>query len=325
MKNLLKDLVISNLDFIIKELNNALNGNGLNDIEDSIVRLSRNSDYPYWYNDIQNGFIPNADGKTIGSIIENLLTAIIEVKILKEKDHNINLKLNPARGVDIPQLDLGIKSPSENFCTSEPFFSAYERLIGNEYDAIILLTDYQTKKKISPLRINIIDYVFLKGSQIADKNLCVLAKKQKDYVLNIGEPTAKKFFKFLAYVNQSDWLARKLLELFEIIHLEDEIIIKRVNDFAFEYNKKNGERKKKHNLPLSESYLEQLNSLIETRPLDSGIINLADNWVIQEQREFARVPNDNEWERLINSPLDGKIGISMALQWRFNFGMLFKK
>jgi hypothetical protein len=56
------------------------------------------------------------------------------------------LQINPARGVDIPQLQLGIKSPSENYCTSEPFFSAYERLISNEHDAVILLTDYQTQK-----------------------------------------------------------------------------------------------------------------------------------------------------------------------------------
>ncbi len=60
------------------------------------------------------------------------------------------LRINPARGVDLPDLDIGIKSPSKNFCTSEPFFSVYERLLGSEYDALILLTDYQTAKKHPP-------------------------------------------------------------------------------------------------------------------------------------------------------------------------------
>lgn len=65
------------------------------------------------------------------------------------------LGINPARGVDLPDIDLGIKSPSQNYCTSEPFFSAYERLLGSEHDMVVLLTDYQTAKKTPPLRMNL--------------------------------------------------------------------------------------------------------------------------------------------------------------------------
>jgi hypothetical protein len=66
-----------------------------------------------------------------------LLVAVLE-KVIFQGLEVPPLRVNPARGVDLPDLDLGIKSPSENYCTSEPFFSAYERLIGSEYDALIL-------------------------------------------------------------------------------------------------------------------------------------------------------------------------------------------
>jgi hypothetical protein len=103
-----------------------------------------------------------------------------------------NLTINPAKGVDIPEIELGIKSPSENFCTSEPFFSAYDRLLGNEYDAVILLTDYQTAKKKPPLKIQIINGQYLKGSQIADRNLCRLAKIHREWLFNENTAQAKK-------------------------------------------------------------------------------------------------------------------------------------
>lgn len=35
------------------------------------------------------------------------------------------------------------------------------------------------------------------------------------------------------------------------------------------------------------------------------------------------IANDDEWNRFLASPLDGKIGMSLALQWRYNFGSLF--
>jgi len=89
-----------------------------------------------------------------------LLVAVLE-KIIFQGLEIPPLRVNPARGVDLPDLDLGIKSPSENCSTSEPFFSAYERLIGSEYDALILLTDYQTAKKNPPLKLQIIKFKYL--------------------------------------------------------------------------------------------------------------------------------------------------------------------
>jgi len=86
-----------------------------------------------------------------------LLIAVLETKTFRSVAIP-PLRVNPARGVDLPDLDLGIKSPSENYCTSEPLFSAYERLNGSEYDALVLLTDYQDAKSKPPLKLQIIQW-----------------------------------------------------------------------------------------------------------------------------------------------------------------------
>ena len=63
--------------------------------------------------------------------------------------------------------------------------------------------------------------------------------------------------------------------------------------------------------------------MLKISPLHLGVIDAADNWVVETQKEFGRLPNDNEWQRMLAGPLDGRIGISAALQWRYNFGKVF--
>lgn len=118
----------------------------------------------------------------------------------------------------MPDLGLGVKSPSENFCTSEPYFSAYERLIGSEHAVVVLLTDYQERKKKPPLKLQITNYAFLEGSELADRNLCALALKHRDFLLKTNEAWAKKLMKFLCFVNQSDWLAKQLVKSLSILN-----------------------------------------------------------------------------------------------------------
>jgi len=55
------------------------------------------------------------------------------------------------------------------------------------------------------------------------------------------------------------------------------------------------------------------------------VIQAADDWIIDTHKDFARIPNDNEWNRYLSSPLDGMIGMSFALQWRYNFSSVFKQ
>lgn len=54
-----------------------------------------------------------------------------------------------------------------------------------------------------------------------------------------------------------------------------------------------------------------------------GVITAIDDWVAVEHKDFGRLPNDNEWDRIKISPLDSKIGMSFALQWRYNFISIF--
>ena len=228
------------------------------------------------------------------------------------------LGVNPARGVDLPDLDLGVKSPSENFCTSEPFFSAYERLLGSEHDVVVLLTDYQTAKENPPLRLQIIGWRYLTGTQIADENLCRIARAHRNWLAAENEARAKKVMRFLAYVNQSDWLGKQLLRLIELLQDEEAIgvaIAKAVPDFE----RKNRMFSRKGRPLIPDQDLQALQGVLAIRPVRIGVIDAADNWVVQTQKEAGRAPNENEWQRL----LDGQIGMSFALQWRYNFGRLF--
>jgi hypothetical protein len=106
----------------IQLINSVLSGKGVAKLEPVLARIGRGKQLPHWYEGLKkHNSLPNLDGKTIGSVVEMIMVAILETHIFK----GLNappLKINPARGVDLPDLDLGVKSPSENFCTSEPYF-----------------------------------------------------------------------------------------------------------------------------------------------------------------------------------------------------------
>ena len=70
--------------------------------------------------------------------------------------------------------------------------------------------------------------------------------------------------------------------------------------------------------------MSRIEDILQVSPHILGVINAADNWVIEIHKDFGRYPNDNEWERFMRSPLDGQIGMSYALQWRYNFGRIFR-
>ncbi|MEI8375758.1 MAG: hypothetical protein WCJ35_23290 [Planctomycetota bacterium] len=223
---------------------------------------------------------------------------------------------------NLTEIAGGIKSPSQNYCTSEPFFSAYERLLGSEHDMMVLLTDYQTAKKTPPLRLQIIGWRYLTGTQVADVNLCRIARANRESLVADNEARAKKVFRFLAYINQSDWLGKQLLRLIDVLQDENAVrttIAEAIPDFE----RKNLEFARKSKPLIPEQDIEALKGILGIRPLRIGVIEAADNWVIQTQKEAGRAPNDNEWQRLLSGPLDGQIGMSFALQWRYNFGRLF--
>lgn len=321
-KEILREHLQNNLIETMVLVNKALSGEEIKKLEPVLIRIGKGGKLPHWYLKLEKEkTLPNLDGKTVGSVIEMLFVAVLETYTFYGMEVG-PLKVNPARGIDLPNLDLGIKSPSTNFCTSEPFFSGYERLLGNEYDTIVMLTDYQDAKQNPPLQLKIIDWRYLKGSEIADENLCKIAFKHRQWLLNKNESWAKKIFRFLAFVNQSDWRAKQLLKLVE--NLTDEVAARAIiKNSLKDYEIQNKSRLLKDQELIPESDITALLNLSTVKPFHLGIIDAADNWVTEIQKDFARVPNDNEWNRLLNSPLNGKIGMSFALQWRYNFGRLF--
>lgn len=321
-KQQLRKLVLDNLDEIIGRVNGVLRGENLAAIRQTLERVGRGRVVPHWFDRLlSHGVLPNLDGKSIGSVIEMLLIGVLEVYTFRNIDAP-RLRVNPARGVDLPDLDLGVKSPSENYCTSEPFFSAYERLYGSEYDCLVLLTDYQTAKDNPPLRLQIIRWEYVKKTQLADQNLCRIAKKHRQHLLDAGEPRAQRLFRFLAYVNQSDWLGRKLVLLIDEMDDRDEIraIVERAE---YDFKTTNARREKIFKELIPDDAIEALRTILRSNQPLIAISDAADNWVAENLKEAGRLPNDNEWNRLKNGPLDGRIGMSFALQWRYNFGRLF--
>jgi hypothetical protein len=321
--NDLRAILHQNLDEIVIKLNQALSGKNLDKIKPVLTRLGRDKKLPHWYKQLEaEQSLPNLDGKTIGSVIEMLFVSVLETFTYKTYNTG-KFTINPAKGVDIPELELGIKSPSENFSTSEPFFSAYERLLGNDYDAVILLTDYQKAKKKPPIKIQIIKWKYLKGSQIADRTLCKLARIHREWLINKNQAMAKKVIRFLSYVNQQDWKAKHLLKMIEVLH-DDQKIRAKIKAAIADYKTKNLKNEKDGKTLISEEAFNSIREIQNISPLYFGVIQAADDWVIDTHKDFARIANDNEWKRYLSSPLDGMIGMSFALQWRYNFSSVFR-
>ena len=319
----LRGLLQTRLEQTISALNRSLQGINLEQLEPVLSRIGRGQTLPHWYQqllDLQT--LPNLDGKTIGSIIEMLFVAVLETVTFQDVEIP-PLHINPARGVDLPDIDLNIKSPSQNYCTSEPFFSAYERLLGSAYDALIMLTDYQERKATPPLKLQVIRWQYLLNTQLADFVLTSIARKHREWLLKQSEVWTQKIFRFLAYVNQSDWRAVHLLRIVDTMQNSDEtqrLIVKAENDFT----QKNIRRIRDDKETIPDHQLDSLLSIVETQPITLGIVDAADSWVVENYKDVARLPNENEWTRLLASSLDGQIGMSFALQWRYNFGRIFR-
>lgn len=315
-----KEMIKSNIDLIQEKINQVLDGNHLGDISPILKRINSTGNLPSWFNTLHDeGRLPNLDGKTVGSVIEKLLVCVLEKYVF---DSEVILNVNPARGGDIPELELGVKSPSTNYCTSEPYFSAYERLLGNEYDAIILLTNYQEAKTRTPFRLQILEIKYLNKTEIADLKLCSMAKSIRN--LYDDELILKKTMRFLSYVNQSDWEANAIVKLMESVLIDGKNLVTTIRFIENDFNKKNRKALKEGKQPIPQESLERILGILEMTPVVQAIINAADNWVILTQKDNGRYPNDNEWNRFLRSSLDGKIGMSFALQWRYNFGSLFR-
>ena len=122
--------------------------------------------------------------------------------------------------------------------------------------------------------------------------------------------------------NQSDWRGKRLVKLVEIMR-DDATVREEVAAAQKDFQRQNVRKARKGTPPIPESEASALSGVLSIAPLYVGVIDACDNWVVEVHKDFARMPNDNEWQRLVNGPLDGAIGMSFALQWRYNFGRLF--
>lgn len=314
-----REVVKKELDSIVKRINGYLKGQQLPSIKPILTRLGRNQQLPHWFPRLETeNVLPNLDGKTVGSVIEMLFAADIEANVLKG-NLKTAIRINPASGVDLPDLDLGIKSPSENWCTSEPFSNAYERLLGLEFDVIALITNYQTAKENPPLKLQLIHHNYFQGYEIADKGLCEKAAKIRDQISDLGETSAKKIIRFLAYANQSDWFCKNILKVLDKID-NDKTLAAVLQLAILDYEK--AVKKSKKEIPLD--YCEKIKQILEQKPIKNALINTADDWVVENWRDTASYPSHGDWNRFQTSPLKGALGVSFALQWRYNFGIYFR-
>jgi hypothetical protein len=179
------------------------------------------------------------------------------------------------------------------------------------------------KSRPPPLQIQIIKQAYLDGSQIADKNLCEIAKNHRNLLLDPHPTELKKIVRFLAFINQSDWEAKALIKLLKT-DMTDEKISKEISKLSKEHSASNIKREREGKELFSDQSKGNLLNILDVEPNWMGLINAVDNWVVESQKDAGRYPNDTEWERFLRSPLNGCIGMSLALQWRYNFGPLFK-
>lgn len=314
-----KKTVMENLTAIKDKMNEILSGGHLDEISPILTRIDYFKHLPQWFEVLKDeGRLPNLDGKTVGSILEKLLVCVLEKYIFNSE---VELSVNPARGVDIPQLELGVKSPSTNYCTSEPYFSAYDRLLGNEFDAIILLTNYQDAKRVVPFKLQILQVKYLYGSEIADGKLCAVAKAMREKYTD--KILLQKTVRFLSYINQSDWEANSILRLIQRILIKERNLSEELEKIKKDFYCKNGQNEREGKPLIPKEALDRLLALEKISPVEVGILGAAENWVILTQKDNGRFPNENEWQRFCKSPLNGKIGMSFALQWRYNFRTFF--
>jgi hypothetical protein len=203
--------VKSNLESLATGVNLALSGGKwLDQLEEHVAFVVDKKTLPGWFQQLRlSGGLGRTDGKSVGSTIEVLFAAVLRYKVPDALKDLITVK--SARGVDLPEIGLGVKAPSENFCTSEPFLSPYQRLLGHTCDSVVLLTDYQDKKGSLPLKLQVTRFAYFTGSEQADKNLCATAKKWRK-ILKGDQPSFRKVIRFLTYSNQSDSVSRAILK-----------------------------------------------------------------------------------------------------------------
>lgn len=129
-----------------------------------------------------------------------------------------------------------------------------------------------------------------------------------------SEALCEKMFQFLCHLNQQDWRAKSLLKLLDILYAPDADIDNKIAEIFVHFKSKVKADTKKGIEPISIDEYNKIEVIMKSNTKVLAIINACNDWVIDNHKDFARLPNDNEWQRFLKSPLNEKVGLSFELQ-----------
>ena len=262
-------------------MNEYLQGDMLDEISKQIIHLEPSGSLPEWWKELQSDGRPSkSDPKTLGTIIEKLLKSEIA------RRYNISITGSSAAGVDIPELQINTKATSDRQPqSSEPFRSAYDRVLGSEFDTIVMIyngAEFVKPRSQVPLRI--ITSSFLDKTQVADEELCQVARDLQQLYRKgrIKKDVAERCVRAIVFSVKTSRLFKQFREILRIGDVD--------------------------NLPTVLNALDQEN-------VERGSYS--------DQNDALCTPE--EWKKFLTAPLDGKVSVSFALQWRFQFRSLLGK
>lgn len=187
----------------------------------------------------------------------------------------MSLHGSAASGVDIIELSLNTKATSDKQPqSSEPFNSAYERVLGAKFDIFACVyngIEFLQSQKITPIQITAAMYY--DRTEVADQQLCESARLLRgalnDHV--VDEETGKRTLRTIIY-------AKKTAAGFKTLH-------------------KGRERRE----------IVVINTAVEAYE------------EVMAEKGKIELPKPAEWTAFKEGPLNGKISISFALQWRYQY------
>jgi hypothetical protein len=245
-----------------------------------------------------------SDGKSIGTFIEKLLTVLFSIK------KGCVFTGSAAKGVDLPELNLGIKATSDRQPqSSEAFKNAYERIFGIENALLVFIYNGTAYLSEGEANLRCVQHYLLSETNVADKGLCTSAREVRDLYREkiISTDLLKSVLRLLVI---SDKSKKAFLDMCRLIREATSILNGRTKEVEFRYlNPKT---------PDAKAYLS-------SAEVQQGLIAAVNAY----QTEFSAFPfandgliTDKQLQVFDKHPLDGKISISFALQWRFQFPLL---
>jgi hypothetical protein len=243
-----------------------------------------------------------SDGKSIGTFIEKLLTVLLSI------EKKCVFSGSAAKGVDLPELNLGIKATSDRQPqSSEAFKSAYERIFGIENALLVFIYNGTAYSGEAEENLRCVQHYLLSETNVADRGLCGYARDVRELYREkiIGEDLLKSILRLLVV---SDKSKKEFLGMARLIHEMASILGGGTKGVQFRY--------------LDASKASDVMAYLTDTKVQHALAAAVDAY----QAHFDSYPFANDgmidgeqFKVFQEHPLDGKISLSFALQWRFQF------